>query len=154
MKVGDYVYIDDIRSVSVLEYKVGYIQKIVGGIGSYPEIEITSYRKDSTSVTTKIQLDEFSIVQIIDQTPLGSSYRTEEDFGSSPPEHDPINHPQHYITHPSGVECIQITEHMNFCLGNAIKYIWRADQKNGVEDLQKAVWYINREIEKRGKYAS
>lgn len=60
---------------------------------------------------------------------------------------DPVNHPVHYTDHPSGVECIQITEHMNFNLGNAIKYIWRAALKgNLVEDLKKAVWYINREI--------
>lgn len=60
-----------------------------------------------------------------------------------------VNHPPHYKGHPSGVECIEITEHMNFCLGNAMKYIWRADLKNGVEDLEKAIWYIRREIEKR-----
>ena len=64
--------------------------------------------------------------------------------------HDPVNHPQHYTAHPSGVECIQITEHMGFCLGNAVKYIWRADLKgNAIEDLQKAAFYINREIERR-----
>ena len=63
-----------------------------------------------------------------------------------------VNSPTHYTTHPSGVECIQITEHMNFCLGNAIKYIWRADLKgNDIENLQKAVWYINREIQRRTK---
>ena len=62
---------------------------------------------------------------------------------------DPVNHPKHYTEHPSGVECIQITEHMNFCLGNAIKYIWRADLKGGIEDLEKARWYVNREIERR-----
>lgn len=63
---------------------------------------------------------------------------------------DPVNHPPHYTTHPSGVECIQITQHMNFCLGNAVKYIWRADLKHdAVEDLRKAAWYINREIERR-----
>ena len=62
---------------------------------------------------------------------------------------DPVNHPPHYNAHPSGIECIQITEHMNFCLGNAVKYIWRADMKNGIEDLQKAVWYLQREIERR-----
>ncbi len=61
---------------------------------------------------------------------------------------DAINS-NHYKSHPSGVECITITEHMGFCLGNAIKYIWLADLKNGVEDLKKAAWYINREIEKR-----
>lgn len=64
--------------------------------------------------------------------------------------HDPINHPKHYTAHPSGIECIQITEHMGFNLGNAIKYIWRADLKNdAIEDLKKARWYIEREIEKR-----
>lgn len=63
---------------------------------------------------------------------------------------DMVNHPSHYISHPSGVECITITEHMNFCLGNAIKYLWRADGKTApIEDLKKAVWYINREIAKR-----
>lgn len=62
---------------------------------------------------------------------------------------DPVNHPKHYTSHPSGVECIQITEHMGFCLGNAMKYLWRSDLKNGVEDLEKAAWYINREIERR-----
>ena len=64
-------------------------------------------------------------------------------------KHDPVNHPVHYTKHPSGIECIQITEHMGFCLGNAVKYIWRADLKNGVEDLKKAVWYLQREIQKR-----
>lgn len=70
---------------------------------------------------------------------------------SMPPlkDNDPVNHPSHYISHPSGVEAITITEHMNFCLGNAIKYIWRADMKNGIQDLKKAAWYINREIERR-----
>jgi len=63
---------------------------------------------------------------------------------------DNVNHPPHYINHPSGVECIQITEHMGFNLGNAIKYVWRADLKNdAVEDLRKARFYIEREIQKR-----
>jgi hypothetical protein len=63
---------------------------------------------------------------------------------------DPVNHPKHYTSHPSGVECITITQHMGFCLGNAVKYIWRADLKNdAVEDLKKAKWYIEKEIERR-----
>jgi hypothetical protein len=71
---------------------------------------------------------------------------------------DPVNHPSHYTSSPAHcgcgacVECIQITEHMGFCLGNAIKYIWRADLKDdAIEDLKKAAWYINREIERRQK---
>lgn len=60
---------------------------------------------------------------------------------------DVINHPPHYTSHPSGIECIQITEHMNFNLGNAVKYIWRAGLKeDGLEDLNKAAWYVHREI--------
>lgn len=64
---------------------------------------------------------------------------------------DTIN-PSHYRSHPSGIECIQVTQSMSFCLGNAVKYIWRADLKNndgGVEDLKKAAWYINRELNRR-----
>ena len=65
---------------------------------------------------------------------------------------DNVNHPKHYTAHPSGVECIEITEHMGFNLGNAIKYIWRADLKeNTIEDLQKAKWYVEREIALRMK---
>ena len=60
---------------------------------------------------------------------------------------DPVNHPKHYTEHPSGIECIEITEHMNFCVGNAIKYLWRAGLKGEqIEDLRKARWYIDREI--------
>jgi sugar/nucleoside kinase (ribokinase family) len=63
-----------------------------------------------------------------------------------------IQNPPHYNNHPSGIECIQITRHMNFNLGNAIKYIWRADLKNdAIEDLKKAMWYIQDEIQRREK---
>lgn len=65
---------------------------------------------------------------------------------------DMVNHPPHYTSHPSGVECIQITEHMNFNLGNALKYIWRADLKaDALEDMKKAIFYIQREIDKRDR---
>ena len=63
---------------------------------------------------------------------------------------DMVNQPPHYTAHPSGVECIQITEHMGFNLGNAVKYIWRSDEKGkAIEDLEKAEYYIKREIAKR-----
>lgn len=62
---------------------------------------------------------------------------------------DLINHPPHYTAHPSGVECIEITEHFNFCVGNAIKYLWRSDLKDAqLADLKKARWYIDREIQR------
>ena len=72
---------------------------------------------------------------------------------------DMVNNPPHYTSDPSGVECIQITRHRNFNVGNAIKYLWRnglkdAETENGkgkqVEDLRKAVFYINNEIDRLG----
>lgn len=60
---------------------------------------------------------------------------------------NPITRPKHYNSHPSGVECVTIAEHMTFCVGNAIKYLWRAGLKGtAIEDLEKARWYIDREI--------
>ena len=60
---------------------------------------------------------------------------------------DNVNHPKHYTSHPSGVECIQVTEHMSFNLGNAVKYIWRANLKGKqIEDLKKAAFYLERKI--------
>lgn len=67
---------------------------------------------------------------------------------------DEVNHPKHYISDPSGIECIQIVRHRNFNIGNAIKYLWRAGLKDGnsdIQDLQKAVWYIQDEIERLEK---
>lgn len=68
---------------------------------------------------------------------------------------DKVNSPKHYTSHPSGIECIEITKHYDFCIGNAIKYLWRAglkreegysDKNKEVEDLRKAIWYINEKI--------
>jgi len=61
-----------------------------------------------------------------------------------------VNHPKHYNEHPTGVECIDIIEHYTFNIGNAIKYLWRAGFKSvdPIEDLEKAVWYTQREIVK------
>jgi len=66
---------------------------------------------------------------------------------------DDVNHPEHYNKHPSGVECIDIIEHMAFNPGTAVKYIWRAGLKDAdvIKDLRKAEWYIKREIERIGK---
>jgi hypothetical protein len=69
---------------------------------------------------------------------------------------DQVNHPTHYTSDPSGVECIQITRHRNFNIGNAFKYLWRAGMKNEdthIEDLKKAIFYIQDEINRlEGKY--
>lgn len=61
---------------------------------------------------------------------------------------DAVNHPKHYNRHPSGVECIQVVEHMTFNVGNAVKYLWRAGLKvdDPIQDLRKAAQYIEFEI--------
>lgn len=70
-----------------------------------------------------------------------------------------VNHPKHYTSDPSGIECIDVTRHRNFNIGNAIKYLWRAGLKEDkdrklidkqVEDLNKAVWYLVDEIHRLG----
>jgi hypothetical protein len=55
---------------------------------------------------------------------------------------DMVNHPPHYRSHPSGVECIAISRWMTFNGGNAFKYVYRAEAKNGKQDLEKAEWYL------------
>lgn len=74
-------------------------------------------------------------------------------------KNDQVNHPKHYTSDPSGIECIDITRHRNFNIGNAIKYLWRAGLKEDkdrklidkqVEDLNKAVWYLVDEIYRLG----
>lgn len=62
-------------------------------------------------------------------------------------ESDPVNHPTHYTDVVPGIECIEVVKHFSFTRGNAIKYLWRAGAKGDVvEDLRKAVWYIESEI--------
>lgn len=65
-------------------------------------------------------------------------------------EGDAVDHPPHYNRHP-GIECIEIVRHMNFNLGNVMKYIWRSGLKEDVaiQDLEKAAWYLNDEINHR-----
>lgn len=74
-------------------------------------------------------------------------------------KNDNVNHPKHYTSDPSGIECIDITRHRNFNIGNAIKYLWRAGLKEDkdrklidkqVEDFNKAVWYLVDEIHRLG----
>jgi hypothetical protein len=82
------------------------------------------------------------IEHIVDSEPL-------EEFV---PANDPVNHPKHYTSHPSGIECIEIVRHMGFNLGNVVKYIWRdglKDTEVELQDLKKALWYLQDEIAMR-----
>lgn len=114
-----------------------------------------SWRDDGKYLATRE-----SVLDLVEEVAMETSgedvnriFAEEEPVVADQP-HDPVDHPPHYTGHPSGVECIAIVEHMNFCRGNAIKYIWRAGDKGGeIEDLKKARWYIDREIERLTKSA-
>lgn len=76
-----------------------------------------------------------------------------DDASSGTPANDAVNHPKHYNSHPSNVECIDLVEHLNFCRGNAVKYLFRHLEKhdNVLEDLNKSAWYVKREIDRRSR---
>ena len=71
-------------------------------------------------------------------------------------ENDPVNHPSHYTGHPAGIECIDVIEANTFYnLAAAMKYIWRVSwgsKDDDIQDLEKAAWYIRREIDRRNFY--
>lgn len=111
--------------------------------GDYTPFTLNDYKMDSTNL----------VIKTSDDTYLWSPVKKPDVAVAA---HDAVNHPKHYTSHPSGVECIQVTQHYNFCVGNAIKYLWRAGLKSEtntdskqkqIEDLNKAIWYIRREIE-------
>ena len=86
---------------------------------------------------------------------IPSNYQKYFEIVNDVVKEDNVNHPSHYTSHPSGIECITITQYHDFCIGNAIKYLWRAglkkdadksDIEKEIEDLEKARWYINQKI--------
>lgn len=86
-----------------------------------------------------------------------ASLRLVETHKQDEQSEDMVNHPNHYTSDPSGIECITVTRHRNFNVGNAIKYLWRAglkkdsvlqDSAKQIEDLEKSVFYIKDEIER------
>jgi len=80
---------------------------------------------------------------------ISNNYKRDQDLETFKAAAKDVINPNHYKAHPSGVECIQITEHMNFNLGNAVKYIWRSGMKDAtIQELEKAKWYIDREIQR------
>jgi hypothetical protein len=80
-------------------------------------------------------------------------------FRKDTPElQDNVNHPKHYTNSKSacsrcgtGIECIDVSRHMGFNIGNCVKYLWRFQDKGGLEDLKKARWYLDDEIQQREK---
>jgi len=79
-------------------------------------------------------------------TTLTEDATVTQDNMLDPKEDDAIN-PSHYKSHPSGVECIDISKHLSGCLAQAFQYVWRCGQKDDpIQELDKAIWFIKAEM--------
>ena len=116
----------------------------------------------SRSVHIHFQLDEFSEYKTLcsNRDALFCNCKEQDEknkqYMRQIQQRNNVEHPTHYTSHPSKIECITITQHYNFCIGNAMKYLWRAGIKKEegltpvekeIEDCKKAIWYINKHIE-------
>lgn len=117
-------------------------------------VEIDPIKRSVFNRRTKVSLDSIS-EKDYNQSIIPKINIIEAKKGIFTHKHDNVDHPSHYTQHPSGIECIEITRHYCFSIGNAIKYLWRAglkkdasmdDKMKEVEDLRKAIWYINDRI--------
>lgn len=140
--------------------KTGSLFKVIQVLGDRVEIAFEGHDDPAFEYRMSYFLDHFEPCPLPNTKVSLGGVRIDSDgritgFGDYVPatpsktHHDPVNHPKHYTADPSGVECIQITRHRNFNIGNAIKYLWRAGLKDGnsdVQDLKKAAWYIQDEI--------
>ncbi len=143
--IGDFVAVKDFIGNDLTEVQ------IVSRIGLAPGEISPRYEAyhDGSRVTNRI--NEYQITRLLNGPTNSDPYENYKD-NEKKEVVDNVNHPPHYKKHPSGVECIEITRHMNFNLGNALKYIWRCDlKKDAIEDLEKSIWYLNDEIVKRKK---
>lgn len=106
----------------------------------YSEYEFGAVEDDEEEYCFSKELDRIlNGAFVLDSKPTNN---TKEDL---------VNNPSHYNSDPSGVKCIEITRHRNNNIGNVIKYVWRNGLKDGnsdIQDLEKAAWYLNDEIER------
>lgn len=107
------------------------------------KIHYTHYRVEDLACTRRVGVHE-SLYDFTGRIDLSQSQILEIiTRGATDPDHDPINHPKHYSDNGVGFECIELSRRATFDVGNAIKYMWRSDHKNGIEDVKKARWYVN-----------
>lgn len=156
-KEGDHVIVDShtgaervVCTISEVLLVDEPIQKGINPLGTGPRLR---YRAGSRIIRPEeIHGRAFNRPKIyggMREQPSVSSTGGAKNVKPDSDEPDPVNHPEHYTSDPSGIECIEITRHRNFNIGNAIKYLWRAglkDDTKQIEDLKKAAWYINDEI--------
>lgn len=137
----DLVYVTKVRDSCILDWK------FVPGDRVIP-VENGRWSTDFKWSNNR-QLWEIALPDYFRESPMSGSC-----IGVDPQnvQREAVNHPDHYNANPSGVEAIDVIEHMTFNVGNAVKYLWRADHKGKqIEDLKKARWYIDREIQRLEK---
>lgn len=106
------------------------------------ETPLESMKKDADQANKDLAFIEMARKLLAEGAPEDAQMKKEQPG-------DTVRHPSHYTSHPSGIECIDVVQHMMFCPGNAIKYIWRAGQKGDpIEDYNKAIQYIEFEKER------
>lgn len=127
----------------IFRWVQGYDQE--GTLRGWRESE-SNFLNNYELIANSMDEEEFKEWCITGKKP---NLKTETEIKST--DSDPVHHPSHYTSDPSGIECIEITRHRNFNIGNAIKHLWRAGLKDGnsdIQDLQKAIWYIQDEIKR------
>lgn len=109
--------------------------------------------KEDEEIAYQKELEEWELLAndgLTDEEIEDSRERTQAivDMFYNSDNYDNVGYPKHYNSYP-GIEVIQLTEHMNFCRGNVVKYVARAEFKGEeLEDLKKALWYLQREIKR------
>ena len=123
-------------------------------IAKYGDIIVYNPSKGYRNITTGVSINTQAAIAIglegtLDIAELSPAFNIDTENSNG----DNVNHPKHYTKHPSGIECIDamlsaygIEAVKNFCICNSFKYLWRFQHKNGIEDLNKLVWYINKFI--------
>lgn len=129
-------------------------------IAKYGDIIVYNPSRGYKNITIGVSINTQAAIAVglkdmLDTTELSPAFNIDSSEDNT--REDNVNHPKHYTKHPSGVECIEITQWYNFCIGNAIKYLWRngikteqgmSNKEKQIEDLRKAIWYINQEIKR------
>lgn len=129
-------------------------------IAKYGDIIIHDSSEGYKNITTGVFINTQAAIMTnlknaLDTTELSPAFSIDTKENNSNKYN--VDHPKYYNRHPSGIECIEITQWYNFCIGNSIKYLWRnglkteegmSNKEKQIEDLKKAIWYINKEIER------
>lgn len=124
-------------------------------------IEITGNQVENISTGFKVQRLSEEAIESLKKHLIEKTYDDVELIDSFDEEEtNNVNHPDYYNENPSGIECIEVIRHYPFNVGCAIKYLWRAglkkdaslsDKEKEIEDLKKAIWYIEDRIKQLSK---